>query len=507
MLKEHLVCLQLIICVKNTYKGILYLTYMKCLITGITGFLGPHLAQLLLSKGYEVHGLLRGTRGSEQEIKDLLDEREFAEITFHYGDIIHFRTMDRLFKDHIFDVVFHLAAQTHPPTSFKDPIGTWETNVMGSINLITCLQDHQPDCHFVYCSTVEVYGNEGIDGRKITEMNTILPANPYGASKCAIDLYVCERMKNKQMTATVIRPFCFTGPRRGARFSIASDAVQIAQIMLDTDQKDKKLRIGNLDTTRAVTDVRDIAMAFYLVAKNKLISNGKVYNVCGGEPLKMREYTNMLIKFSGLRSEDVEMVIDQKLWRPIDIQYQDGDASLIKKELGWTPTIPIERTIRDLLTFWYQKLKVMNARSAFLVDYSGVEESYGGTYRYYYPNEIQLPDKYKEHVFIVYREDLYDDIMFDMFTTDFGTDEPTLSELIKHLKPSKEWYPIFPALAQLLENALVKSEYKQLREIYNYYREVNCVVLDVILRILRDYEVPDDEIVTLYATLRYFTPT
>ena len=326
---------------------------MKFIITGITGFLGPHIAKQLISEGHDVYGILRGTRGSEQEIKDLLTLEEFNKITFIYGDIVHFRTIDNLFKNYTFDVVLHLAAQTHPPTSFKDPIGTWEANVMGSINLITCLQDHQPNCHFIFCSTVEVYGNEGIDGRKITEENIILPANPYGASKCAIDLYICERMKNKQMNATVIRPFCFTGPRRGARFSIASDAVQIANMMLG--KQDKILKIGNLDTVRAVTDVRDIANAFYLAAINRDISNGKVYNVCGGEPLKMREYTNMLIEFSGLK--DIEMKIDEGLWRPIDIQYQDGDASLIKKELGWEPKFIIKDTIKDLLTFWYNKLK------------------------------------------------------------------------------------------------------------------------------------------------------
>ena len=326
---------------------------MNCLITGITGFLGPHLAKKLIKEGHNVFGILRGTRGSEQEIKDLLTQEEFEKITFIYGDIIHFRTTDKLFKEHTFDVVFHLAAQTHPPTSFKDPISTWETNVMGSINLITCLQDNQPNCHFIFCSTVEVYGNEGIDGRKINEKNTILPANPYGASKCAIDLYICERMENKQMNATVIRPFCFTGPRRGARFSIASDAVQIANMMLGKQKN--QLQIGNLDTVRAVTDVRDIADAFYLVATNRSISNGRVYNVCGGEPLKMREYTNMLIEFSGLT--DIEMQINDKLWRPIDIQYQDGDAGLIKSELGWEPKIGIRDTIKDLLFFWYNKLK------------------------------------------------------------------------------------------------------------------------------------------------------
>lgn len=326
---------------------------MRYLLTGITGFLGPHLAKQLIKNGHEVYGLLRGTRGNEQEIKDLLSEEEFDKINFLYSDIVHFRSMDRIFKEIKFDCVCHLAAQTHPPTSFKDPIGTWETNVMGSINIITCLQDYQPECHFIFCSTVEVYGNEGIDERKITEENTILPANPYGASKCAIDLYIRERMKNKQMNATVIRPFCFTGPRRGARFSIASDAVQIAKMMLGRQKK--TLRIGNLDTVRAVTDVRDIANAFYLVSTNKEISNGKVYNVCGGEPLKMRCYTELLLQQSKL--EDVKMEIDDKLWRPIDIQFQDGDASLIKKELGWEPTINIKTTINDLLDFWYNKLK------------------------------------------------------------------------------------------------------------------------------------------------------
>lgn len=326
---------------------------MRCLLTGITGFLGPHLARQLMEKGHEVCGLVRGTRGCEQDLLDLLDTSELERITFFYGDIVHHRTIDRLFREQSFDVVVHLAAQTHPPTSFKDPIGTWEANVMGSLNIITALQDHQPDCHFVFCSTVEVYGNEGIDGRRITESNTILPANPYGASKCAIDLYVCERMKNRQMRATVVRPFCFTGPRRGARFSIASDAVQIAKMALS--KQGKTLRIGNLDTIRAVTDVRDVANAFVLVIVKPETSVGKVYNVCGGDPMKMREYTRMLLEHSGV--DGVTMEIDQALWRPIDIQCQDGDATKIREDLGWTPTISIHRTIADLYNYWYHKLQ------------------------------------------------------------------------------------------------------------------------------------------------------
>jgi GDP-4-dehydro-6-deoxy-D-mannose reductase len=325
---------------------------MKYLITGITGFLGPHLANKLIDEGHDVYGLVRINMGRENDIRDIVKDENFAKLKFVYSDLTNFRKLNQIFKEHIFDGVFHLAAQTHPPTSFSDPIGTWEWNVMGSINLITSILDNQPKCKLVFCSTVEVYGNEGIDGRKLHEDDRIFPANPYGASKAAIDLYIQERMKNKQINAVIVRPFCFTGPRRGSTFSISSDAIQIARMMLG--KQDRVLKIGNLDTVRAVTDVRDIANAFYLIMIGGETS-GKVYNVCGGIPLKMRYYTEKLIQLSGLN--DIKQEIDPKLWRPIDIQYQDGDSTKINTELGWNPTINIDKTLEDLLNYWLKKLQ------------------------------------------------------------------------------------------------------------------------------------------------------
>ena len=325
---------------------------MKYLITGITGFLGPHLANKLVNEGHEVYGLVRINMGRENDLRDIISDDVFSKLKFVYSDLCNYRKLLAIFKEEKFDGVFHLAAQTHPPTSFTDPIGTWEWNVMGSVNLMTALIDTQPDCKFLFCSTVEVYGNEGIDGRKLNEDDKFLPANPYGASKAAIDMYIQERMKNKQMNAVIVRPFCFTGPRRGASFSISSDAIQIARMVLG--KQEKILRIGNLDTIRAVTDVRDIANAFFLVMTNATTS-GKVYNVCGGVPLKMRYYTDKLLELSGLT--DVEQRIDQKLWRPIDIQYQDGDATRIREELGWEPKYTIDKTLEDLLQYWLKKLQ------------------------------------------------------------------------------------------------------------------------------------------------------
>jgi len=325
---------------------------MKYFVTGITGFLGPHLVNLLIENGHEVVALIRMNNGRENDIRDIVSDDNFNKIEFVCGDLVDFRSLDKIFKTYKLDGVFHLAAQSHPPTSFSDPIMTWEINVMGSINLITALTDNQPNCKFIFCSTVEVYGNEGIDERKIKEENTFLPANPYGASKAAIDMYLQERIKNNQMNCVIVRPFCFTGPRRGSKFSISSDAIQIARMMLG--KQDKVLRIGNLDTFRIVADVRDIASAFVLIMESNKTS-GQIYNVCAGEPKQMRFYTEELLKLSGLI--DVKLEIEPKFWRPIDIQYQDGDSNKLITELNWQPQYTIEQTLSDLLQYWIKKIK------------------------------------------------------------------------------------------------------------------------------------------------------
>jgi len=106
---------------------------MKYLITGITGFLGPHLANKLVNEGHEVYGLVRINMGRENDLRDIIPEDVFSKLKFVYADLCNFRKLLAIFKEEKFDGVFHLAAQTHPPTSFTDPIGTWEWNVMGSV--------------------------------------------------------------------------------------------------------------------------------------------------------------------------------------------------------------------------------------------------------------------------------------------------------------------------------------------------------------------------------------
>ena len=324
---------------------------MKYLITVITGFAGPHLANLLHSHGHEVYGLVRCSNGTENDIRDVVPDEVFNDIGFLYADLQNFRAISNVMRNNKFDGVFHLAAQSHPPTSFLDPVGTFECNVMGSINLIQAIEDNQPSCRLMFCSTSEVYGNVGADGRKIVEDDVIFPANPYGASKAAIDLYMQERMHNGKIKGFVTRAFSHTGTRRGKNFSISSDAYQIARMI--KGYQEKVLLVGNLDSVRVVIDVRDTVNSYYLAMINEDCM-GKVFNVCGDDPQRMQFFSDKLIELSGLQG--VTKKVHPPFYRPIDIHYQHGDSSKISNLTGWKVKRDIEDTLSDLIKYWVDKI-------------------------------------------------------------------------------------------------------------------------------------------------------
>lgn len=325
---------------------------MKYLVTGITGFAGPHLALLLLKEGHEVHGIVRTANGREQDLLDIMTFKELSSIKFHYVDLRHYYGVKKVIDAEKFDGIFHLAAQSHPPTSFVDPILTWNENVIGTVNLITAIQETKT--RFMFCSTSEVYGDLGKDVGILKVDTPLKPSNPYGTSKAAMDLYVQERSKNGYIDGFVTRAFSHTGPRRGKIFSISSDAYQIA--LMEKGYQEKVLKIGNLQTERVVMDVRDCVNAYYLLMQNKE-SNGKAFNVCGTEVRKMQFYTDLLIKYSNFKYNEISQVIWPAYYRPIDIQIQIGDITELKQLTNWEPKILIENTIKDLLNYWRRKIK------------------------------------------------------------------------------------------------------------------------------------------------------
>ena len=324
---------------------------MKYLITGITGFVGPHLATVLETEGHEVHGLIRGTNGRETDIMEVMDPRTYSNLIFHKCDLLHYAGLKKIIDTGQFDGIFHLAAQSDVPASFADPIMTFENNVIGTVNLIEAITGSNTIFHF--CSSSECYGDFCKDNGMVSETDPIQPVNPYGCSKAAMDLYVQERIKNGFIKGFITRSFSHTGPRRGKNFSISSDAYQLA--MIKKGYQEPILKIGNLNTERVVIDVWDVAAAYWklMILRSDKI-NGKVFNICGTEVRKMEYFTDTLIDIAGVK---VEKKIHAPFYRDIDIQVQIGDSTKINALTGWKPNTPIAVTLKNLFEYWMKKIR------------------------------------------------------------------------------------------------------------------------------------------------------
>lgn len=324
---------------------------MKYLITGITGFVGPHLANLLLEAGHEVWGLSRAGNGRETDIRDIVPDEKFKVIRFLFGDLTHPDSLVKAMRTTAFDGVFHLAAQSHPPISFAEPRLTFEVNAMGTINLVEALLQTRPECRLMFCSTSEVYGVGGSDGAPISENYAIAPMNPYGVSKASADLYVRERAASVKAQFYVTRAFSHTGPRRGRIFSISSDAYQI--IRIKKGLQEPIVKVGNLSSRRAICDVRDIVRAYaFLMDK---IDPGQAYNVGGDVVYSIGDLLDRMLVIAGLKGK-VQLQPDPTLIRPIDIPVQVCDSRKCRSRTEWKPEISIETTLTDLLTYWEKKI-------------------------------------------------------------------------------------------------------------------------------------------------------
>jgi GDP-mannose 4,6-dehydratase len=324
---------------------------MRYLITGITGFVGPHLANLLIDEGHEVHGFVRASNGREDDIRDVVDDRRFEKLTFWYGDLTDYESVLRVLRETRFDGVFHLAAQSHPPTSFLDPRGTFLANAVGTMNVAEAIRAAQPECRLMFCSTSEVYGAPREEQGPIHEGFPLAPVNPYGVSKAAGDMYVLERAASHKLPFFVTRAFSHTGPRRGRRFSIASDAYQIVRILKGFQEPE--IRVGTLSSKRVVMDVRDCCRAYLLLMQTA--EPGQAYNVGGDELFTIGELLDLMLEMTGLKGR-VKLTVDPALVRPIDIPVQICDTRKCRELTGWKPQIPIRQTLRDLLDYFERKI-------------------------------------------------------------------------------------------------------------------------------------------------------
>ena len=312
-------------------------TKMRFLVTGISGFVAPYLAKYLLANNHEVYGMLHNSSlGAVDGIQYVM------------GDLCDIRTFKYL-REYNFDGVFHLAGLTHPPTSFKEPELYYKTNATGTMNLCEVFRAGSV---IMQCSTPEVYGE--CSEEEIFETFAMLPNNPYGVSKAEADRYILKETKKDKLNAFIVRAGSHTGAGRPSCYSISSDAEQIVKIKKGLQEP--ILKVGNINSQRAVMDVRDVVIAYYeLMIKymDGKIPNGEIYHVSGHKVNTIEFYIDMMLQLAGI---EAEKVVDESLVRKIDIPIQILNSDKMRELTGWSPVISTERTLKDLLAYWENKI-------------------------------------------------------------------------------------------------------------------------------------------------------
>jgi len=315
----------------------------KALITGIAGFVGSHMAELLLSEGIEVYGLCRPR--SKMDYLKAIEEKLHLEDADLLDPHSLYTAISRIKPDYI----FHLAAQSFVPTSWGSPAVTLEVNIVGSSNLFEAVRQAGINPPIQIACSSEEYGMVYENEVPIKETNPLRPLSPYGVSKMAMDYLGYQYFQSYKMHIIRTRGFNHTGPRRGDTFAESNFAKQIA--MIEKGRQEPVIFVGNLDAQRDYTDVRDMVKA-YLVAVQKC-DPGDVYNICTGKAYKIGDMLNILLSYSKVK---VEIKEDPSRMRPSDVQILLGDNSKFVAKTGWKPTIPFEKTLEDLLNYWRERV-------------------------------------------------------------------------------------------------------------------------------------------------------
>jgi len=318
---------------------------MRVLITGITGFAGSHLADHILSehKDAEVFGFVRW-RSRRDNIRHILERIHLYEADLK--DIVSLKKALSQIKP---DRIFHLAAQSFVPTSWKCPSETFSINAIGQINLFEAVLDLGMKPRIQIAGSSEEYGLIHPNEVPMKEDNQLRPLSPYAVSKVAQDLLAYQYFKSYGLDTVRTRGFNHTGPRRGDVFICSNFAKQIA--LIEKKKQEPVIFVGNLDAQRDFTDVRDMVRAYWLsLEKGK---KGEVYNIGTGKAYRIKEILDILLSLAG---DDVEVRVDPDRLRPSDVPILLSDSTKFRKITGWEPKIPFTQSLKDLLDFWRERV-------------------------------------------------------------------------------------------------------------------------------------------------------
>ena len=292
----------------------------KMLVIGGTGFVGKHLVKQL-SPHYKV-----AATGTQYDIRN-------------------YNTIRQLVAKVVPDLVINLASLTTVRETIERPYETYDIGFTGTLNLLTVLKEEGFTGRMLQVSSSEVYGFPLPGQLPISESEPFRPMSPYSVSKVASEMLCYQWSQTEEFEVIRTRPFTHIGPGQSVRFAISKFARQIAEII--KGKREPVLHVGNIDTTRDYTDVRDVVSAYdALFQKGR---NQHVYNICTSKQIRTGDLLDKLIDCSGC---SIDVVQERSLMRKSEQQLVVGDNNKIRSETGWKPEVPLNTTIADIIEYW-----------------------------------------------------------------------------------------------------------------------------------------------------------
>ena len=315
---------------------------MRVLITGITGFVGSHMAEYALAKGAEVFGSTRW-RSKTENIEHLR-----SKVTFIESDLRDLSSVRALLETSVPDYVVHLAAQSFVGVSWHAPAETLTTNIISQVNLLEALRGLKMSPRFLAVGSSEEYGLVLEDEVPIKETNPLRPLSPYAVSKVTQDMMGYQYFKSYGLPIIRTRAFNHEGPRRGDVFVTSNFARQVAEI--EAGLREPVVYVGDLTPRRDYSDVRDIVRGYWLLLERG--EPGEVYNLCSGRSWSIQQVLDFVLNLSTVKG--IAVKTDPARLRPSDVMILEGDPTKMHKATGWKVEIPFDRTLTELLDYWRQ---------------------------------------------------------------------------------------------------------------------------------------------------------
>ncbi len=315
---------------------------MRALITGITGFAGGTLAQILLDQGDEVFGVSRWRRHGLEHLTQ--------EIVPFTTDLRDPTVVDNLLSDLRPDAIYHLAGQAFVPTAWADPWATIENNIRPQLNILQAMVQQESKARLLVVASNQVYGHVGREDLPVRESTPFRPENPYGVSKVAQDMLGLQYYLSHDLDVIRVRAFNHIGPRQNHSFVAASFSKQIAEI--EVGLKEPVIKVGNLEAERDFTDVHDVTRAYALLMTHG--QPGEAYNVGTGQAHSIQYLLDVLLGYSTV---DIDVQQDAERLRPSDVSIIYADNSKLRRQTGWDPTYTFEKSLERVLEYWREKVQ------------------------------------------------------------------------------------------------------------------------------------------------------